>query len=324
MCPSVSMGVCPNLTDCVEKVAAVVATVCVRCLLRGRIAPPYAGCGTGMGMSFASFLRFWAVAARWNSSRAPDGPRNRSRSRRKMRFKCANSISTFFRRFRDVRFLGLGDVAGHIPRSLVDRPRDLAGRRLGAAARLESAHVAIVIGSAIDERRPVVHRRTRASERLARRTEVGIPVVIVGEVLARQGAVGSGRLVQHRYVRLDAVFVDQPAEHLGRPVGGVAGKPRRVEIEALHRPLDHGLRRRHLGVADGGGGLDIDDDRIVDVDEIVGGVGEEGLAAMGAGPSCGRIGRRDELRRDRRSGAEGGIVEHRQVLSCRSAYRLAC
>lgn len=47
-----------------------------------------------MGRSFASFRRFCAVAARWNSSRAPFGPRNRRRPRSRMRFKCANSIST--------------------------------------------------------------------------------------------------------------------------------------------------------------------------------------------------------------------------------------
>jgi hypothetical protein len=30
----------------------------------------------GIGISLASFLRFWAVAARRNSSRAPFGPRS--------------------------------------------------------------------------------------------------------------------------------------------------------------------------------------------------------------------------------------------------------
>ena len=38
-----------------------------------------------------------AVAARRNSSRAPQGPRNRSRSSRRMRLRLANSISIFFR-----------------------------------------------------------------------------------------------------------------------------------------------------------------------------------------------------------------------------------
>src|SRR5271168_4196216 len=53
--------------------------------------------GAGAGSSLASFLRFWAVAAKRNSSRAPFGPRSRNRSSLRMRLRCANSISTFFR-----------------------------------------------------------------------------------------------------------------------------------------------------------------------------------------------------------------------------------
>jgi hypothetical protein len=56
-----------------------------------------AAIGAGIRMSIAILRRFWAAAARWNSSRAPHGPRNRSRSSFKMRFKCANNISTFLR-----------------------------------------------------------------------------------------------------------------------------------------------------------------------------------------------------------------------------------
>jgi hypothetical protein len=58
--------------------------------------PQVAAIGAGTGISLASLRRFWAVAARWNSSRAPFGPRNRNRSSFRMRFRCANSISTFF------------------------------------------------------------------------------------------------------------------------------------------------------------------------------------------------------------------------------------
>ena len=41
--------------------------------------------------------RFWAMAASVNSNCAPRGPRSLSRSSRRMRFRCANSISTFLR-----------------------------------------------------------------------------------------------------------------------------------------------------------------------------------------------------------------------------------
>ena len=49
--------------------------------------PHVAKMGVGSGMSFASFRRFWAVAASRNSSLAPFGPRRRNRSSRRMRFR---------------------------------------------------------------------------------------------------------------------------------------------------------------------------------------------------------------------------------------------
>ena len=64
--------------------------------------PQVAEVGVGIGISMASLRRFWAVAARRNSSRAPFGPRSRSRSSFRMRLRWANSISTFFRSRREV------------------------------------------------------------------------------------------------------------------------------------------------------------------------------------------------------------------------------
>src|SRR5205807_1603675 len=65
--------------------------------------PQVAEVGVGIGISMAILRRFWAVAARWNSSRAPFGPRNRSRSSFRMRLRWANSISTFLRSRLEVR-----------------------------------------------------------------------------------------------------------------------------------------------------------------------------------------------------------------------------
>jgi hypothetical protein len=55
---------------------------------QSRTSPPHvATTGAGKGMSFASFRRFWAVAANRNSSFAPLGPRRRNRSSPRMRFR---------------------------------------------------------------------------------------------------------------------------------------------------------------------------------------------------------------------------------------------
>src|ERR1700688_2835383 len=54
------------------------------------------GIGGGRATNLASLRRFCAIAANVNSNWAPHGPRNRSRPSRRIRFKCANSISTRF------------------------------------------------------------------------------------------------------------------------------------------------------------------------------------------------------------------------------------
>jgi len=55
----------------------------------------------GRATSATSRRRFSAMEARTNSSWAPRGPRSRSRSSFRMRFKCANPISIFLRSRRD-------------------------------------------------------------------------------------------------------------------------------------------------------------------------------------------------------------------------------
>ena len=54
-------------------------------------------------------------------------------------------------------------------------------------------------------------------------------------------------------MRLDPLLVEEPGEHIGRPIAAVAGEPRRIKIEAVLCPIDHALGRSHLGLADGGG-----------------------------------------------------------------------
>jgi hypothetical protein len=124
---------------------------------------------------------------------------------------------------------------------LEQRARHLAHGFLRAAARLEAADVAVVLAGAIEERRAVVDRCAPCGQHLARRADIDVPLVVIGEVLPRERAVSARGFVEHRDMRLDPVLIDQPAEHLGRAVGAIAGEPGRIEVEAVHRPLDHAL-----------------------------------------------------------------------------------
>ena len=114
----------------------------------------------GIGVSFASFRRFWAAAARRNSSRAPFGPRSRSRSSLRIRLRWANNISTFLRS----RF---SDLARHIACALVDGARHLPRRSIRTALELESASCAVVFAGAVEHRCIVIHQSARGSQLLA-------------------------------------------------------------------------------------------------------------------------------------------------------------
>jgi hypothetical protein len=81
--------------------------------------------------------------------------------------------------------------------------------------------------------------------------------------------------VPYRDVRLDPALVDEPVQHLGVSVGGVADQLFRIESDAVERTLDHALCRQHLGLTDCRRRFDIDDDRVIDVDQVVGRISKE-------------------------------------------------
>ena len=62
-------------------------------------------CCGGARVRSASVLRFWTMAARWNSSHAPERPLSRMRSKLWWVFRCANLISARVLSSRDLRML---------------------------------------------------------------------------------------------------------------------------------------------------------------------------------------------------------------------------
>ena len=60
-----------------------------------------------------------------------------------------------------------------------------------------------------------------------------------------------------------------------------------TEPEAIFSALNHGAGRTDLGLPDSSRRLDIDDDRRLQVNKVVVGVGKEGMPFVSAGPLCG-------------------------------------
>src|SRR5438045_8270253 len=68
--------------------------------------------------------------------------------------------------------------------------------------------------------------------------------------------------------------------------------------------------------------LYIDNDRVLDIDQIVVRIGKEGGSAVRCGPPRRRIGRCNELRCDLACGPERGIIENGQIFLDRAACRV--
>src|SRR6202008_3977741 len=86
------------------------------------------------------------------------------------------------------------------------------------------------------------------------------------------------------------------------------------ESEVLGGSLDHPLGRENFRLPDRRGRFDIDNDRILNIDQVVRGVSKERLSAVGASPACCWIGRRDELGNDLGRGSKRCIVLDGQIL----------
>src|SRR4030088_3155534 len=120
----------------------------------------------------------------------------------------------------------------------------------------------------------------------------------------------------------DALRLDQPVQHRSCPVGGIGQKPLRLETETLFCPFDHGPCGAYLGLTNGAGCLDVNDDAELHIDEIVVRVSEECRSLVRSGPLRRGIGGRDELRGALASRPPSRIIEGRQILLHRTAGAL--
>ena len=85
------------------------------------------------------------------------------------------------------------------------------------------------------------------------------------------------------------MLMHQPSEVLGRAIGSVGRQLFRIEAEAILGAVDHGARRADLRLPDRAARHDIDNDGMVEVDQVVDSVGEEGMPLERSGPLRGGV-----------------------------------
>ena len=116
-------------------------------------------------------------------------------------------------------------------------------------------------------------------------------------------------------MRCDAPVLDQPGQVGSRAISRVGYEALGPDAEAVLRPFDHSSLRGHFGLAHRRRRFDIDDYRVIEVNQIVRAVGIKRRLACSRGPARRRVGKVDPLGRNRCRAAERGIVEYLQILA---------
>ena len=145
--------------------------------------------------------------------------------------------------------------------------RDLSEGHIRGALGLERTWTAVAGARAINDSPAIVHR-PGCPEKLTLRADVEVALPIEGKVRARQDAFFPRAPVPNRDVRCDP-GADNPMEELASAVGRVGGEPFGLEPQALLRSLDHRLCRSDLVISAGWRSLYVDDDRVLNIDQII-------------------------------------------------------
>ena len=153
--------------------------------------------------------------------------------------------------------------------------------------------------------------------------DVKVAFWIECEVAAGEGSVRALGLIHQFHMRLDSALVHQPPNHLGRAVTRIGDQARRSDFELFGRAVEHRLGRADFGLANGRRRLDVHDHWMLQIDEVVVGIGITGDGVGRSGVAGGRIGWRDRLRLDGRRPAEGRVVQDRQIFrDCATGGRI--
>src|SRR5215831_18568216 len=143
-------------------------------------------------------------------------------------------------------------------------------------------------GCSRDNDGPTIVHRPGRPEKLTLRADVEVALPIEGKVCTGQHALFPLAHVPNRDVRRNA-GTDHPIEELASAVRCVSGEPFGLEPQPLVRPFDHRLCRSDLVISTGRRGLHVDDNRVLDVDQVIEPVAELDALVGFRGPGRARV-----------------------------------
>ena len=176
----------------------------------------------------------------------------------------------------------------------VDVPGYFAPGDVRTTPRLQRASIAIELARPIEDRSTIVNSAGR-TQGLAVRAAVLILLFVEGEVAAREGSIIPFSLLLDRDVRGDA-GTNEPSKELTSSVGCVRQEAFGLQAEPSVGALDHRPSGLDLVVRARRCRLDVDDHRVLDVDQVIEPVAELHALVGLRCPGRTRVGRRDHLR----------------------------
>lgn len=115
-------------------------------------------------------------------------------------------------------------------------------------------------------------------------------------------------------MRLNTAILHQPPEHVCVTIGRIGSKALGMQGKAILRTIQHKPHRADFGLTDRHGGLDID--------KVIGAVGEKGSVALGACLTRCGIRRGDRFWLHRRCRSEGAVIEGFEIFLRRTTYEI--
>src|SRR5260370_14580705 len=158
-------------------------------------------------------------------------------------------------------------LACRIAGVLVNVARDLSRRHVRTALHLEHADIAVELGGAIAKHVALMYG-PGGVQHLVVRADVNTSLPIPAKVAARESTIVALAGIAYRDVRRDPT-ADQPAEETASPISGVGREPLRFQAEAPLGASEHRLCGLNLVIGARRCRLDINNDRVLDIDEII-------------------------------------------------------
>ena len=147
------------------------------------------------------------------------------------------------------------------------------------------------------------------------RADIAVGLIIPRKVSSGERAGSALAFFKHRDERQNLAFECQPNKIVGRPVGRICGYPIWLQAKPLFGLVNHLAHGTNFSGPVRAAGIHVNDDTVIRIDQIIGGIRKECRTFTCGGPLAGRIGMSRKLGLGRGGRTEGFAMQRGAVVS---------